>query len=78
MHYTAKFWNNPPPCRSSSICSRKSPAVPAHPVWSEPRVPQVGVLRHTVEQVAGVSPFVQILDAPVPQMGNQLLEVFRL
>ena len=33
MHYTAKFWEHPPPSRSSSSCSRKSPAVPSHPVW---------------------------------------------
>ena len=35
------------------------------------------VLPHVVEQMADVCPFVQILDAPVPQMGNQLLEIFR-
>ena len=41
------------------------------PCLGEPRGAQV-------EQMADVCPFVQILDAPVPQLGNQLLEVFRL
>ena len=30
------------------------------------------------EHMADICPFVQILDAPLPQTGNQLLEVFRL
>ena len=36
------------------------------------------MLWHALEHVADVCPFVQILDAPVPQTGNQLLEVLRL
>ena len=34
MYYTAKFWVHPPPSRSSSSCTKKSPAVPGRPVWS--------------------------------------------
>ena len=34
--------------------------------------------KHTMEQLADVVPMVQILDIPVPQMVEQLLEVFRL
>ena len=32
--------------------------------------PQLGVLRHTVAHIVDFSPFVQILDDPVPQMGG--------
>ena len=53
------------PSRSSSSCSRrKSPAVPGHPVWVEPRLPQEKVQQCTVEQLADVVPMVQILDTP--------------
>ena len=41
----------------------------------DPR-PQERVQRQTVEQMIDVTPYVQILDAPVPQTGNQLLDVF--
>ena len=41
----------------------------------EPR-PQGRVLRHTVEQIADVCSFVQILNAPVPQTGEQLVSFF--
>ena len=37
---------------------------------------QVRVARHTVEHRIEVCAVVQILDAPVPQMGNQLVEAF--
>ena len=40
--------------------------------------PQEVVLRHTLGHAVDICPSVQILVAPVPQMGNQLLEVFRL
>ena len=43
----------------------------------DPR-PQKRVQRHTMEQMIDVTPYVQILDAPVPQTVEQLLEVFRL
>ena len=40
--------------------------------------PQARVQRHTVEHSVDVSPSAQTLDAPVPQMGNELLDVFKL
>ena len=43
----------------------------------EPR-PQGRVQWHTVEHIIDVLLFVQILDVLVPQMGDKLLEVFRL
>ena len=36
--------------------------------------PQERVHRHTAAHIVDVSPFVQVLDVPVPQTGNQLLE----
>ena len=39
--------------------------------------PQVRVQRHTVEQRIEHTPYVQILDAPVPQKVEQLVDVFK-
>ena len=39
--------------------------------------PQERVERHVVEHRIEACPFVQILDAPVPHGGNQLVEAFR-
>ena len=59
-----------PPTPQPELCrSTKSSAVPGYLVW----VSRGG----HVEHMADICPFVQVLDAPVPQMGNQLLEVFR-
>ena len=43
----------------------------------EPR-PQGRVLRHTVEQIADVCSFVQILNAPVPQTERTAGEFLRV
>ena len=40
--------------------------------------PQGQVQRHTVEHIVDVSPFVQILDVLVPQMGYQLVELMKM
>ena len=40
-------------------------------------VPQGRVERHVVEHRVETRPFVQILDAPVPQLGNQVLELLQ-
>ena len=42
----------------------------------DPR-PQEQALQHTVEHKDAICPFVQILDAPVPQLGEQLVHFFR-
>ena len=48
---------------------------------AEPRLPQERVQLRTVEHIADVVPMVQILDAPVPRVGehgvDQLVEAFR-
>ena len=43
----------------------------------EPPGPQERVPRHTVEQMADVAPMVQILDAPVPQMVEHVVDVLK-
>ena len=43
----------------------------------EPWRPQERVQRHTMEQFGELVPTVQIFDAPVPQVVNQLVEVFK-
>ena len=48
------------------------------PCLGEPRGPQARVQKHTVEQLAVVVPMVQILDIPVPQIVELVLEVFGL
>ena len=40
-------------------------------------LPRVQNLRHTVEQRIEQTPYVQILDAPVPQMVEQLVDFFK-
>ena len=47
------------------------------PCLGEPRGPQERDLPRTVEQVAAYAPMVQILDAPVTQMVEQLPDVMR-
>ena len=41
-------------------------------------LPQVGAQRHIVEQRTEHTPYVQILDAPVPLMVEQLVDVLQL
>ena len=43
----------------------------------EPPGPQERVPRHTVEQMADVAPMVQILDAPVQQMVEHVVDVLK-
>ena len=40
--------------------------------------PQGHVQRHTVEHIVNIPPFVQILDVPVPQMGDQPVEFLKM
>ena len=54
------------------------PRVPGHPVWVSRGGRRHGSQKHTMEQLAEAVPMVYILHIPVPQMVEQLLEVFRL
>ena len=60
--YDAKGLMTPPP-------SRPTPLVEVRP--------QVGLERHFLEHMADICPYVQILDAPVPQTVGQLPDVLR-
>ena len=44
----------------------------------DPRGPQARIQQHTVEQFGDPAPFVQILDAPVPQTVDQLADVLEI
>ena len=48
------------------------------PCLGEPRGPQERDQLRTVEQIAVYAPMVQILDAPVPQVVDHLMDVFKL
>ena len=39
--------------------------------------PQPGVLRHTAAHIVDIVPYVQILDVPVPQLGDQVVDLLR-
>ena len=47
------------------------------PCLGVPRGPHVGMERHIVEDLGDLAPTVQILDAPMPQMVDTVLEFFR-
>ena len=48
------------------LAARRTPLVEVRP--------QPGVLRHTAAHVVDILPYVQILDVPVPQLGNQMVD----
>ena len=74
--YTAKFRTTPPPQPELFQLFEEEPGGLRPTGLVEPRGPQEP--RHTVEQMADVAPMVQILDAPVPQMVDQLVDVLKL
>ena len=83
MHYTATVRTHPPPQVAGTEYYELSDndVVPARgsrpPCLGEPRGPQERDLQRTVEQIAVYAPMVQILDAPVPQLVEQLPDVLR-
>ena len=66
IHYTAKFRErlSPQGCRPAPLTDVAG--------WQE------RVQRHTAEHIVDVLPCVQILDVPVPQAGEQLVDIIRL
>ena len=76
QNYTAETWDPPTPQPELFSLSEEEPNG-ARPGSVTDPVPQVRVERHVVEHRIEACPFVQILDAPVPQGGNQLVEAFR-
>ena len=63
--------------RSAMATEAPPPRVPGHPVWVSRGGRMYGSRSTTMEQLADVVPMVQILDFPVPQMVEQLVDVFR-
>ena len=83
MHYTATVRTHPPPHTAGTEYYELSDedVVPARgsrpPCLGEPRGPQERDQLRTVEQIAVYAPMVQIVDAPVPQLVEQLPDVLR-
>ena len=75
--YTAKFRMTPPPQAFFQLYDEEDAERGARPGSVFDPVPQGRVVRHVVEHRIETCPFVQILDAPVLQMGNQVLELLR-
>ena len=75
--YTAKFRTTPPPQPVLFSLYDEEPGGGRPEALVEPR-PQARVQRHTVEHITDlvrVAPMVQILDATVPQTGDQLPDI---
>ena len=73
QYYTAKIRKTPTPqLEHFELSFDEEPGSSRPHCLGEPRG-QAGVLRHVVEHVVDVCPFVQVLDAPVPQMGDSAL-----
>ena len=66
------------PSRSSSSSSRKSPAGCGRPVWSSRGGRKSGSSGTLWSILRTFAPMVQILDVPVPQMVDQLVDVLKL
>ena len=75
--YTAKFWKTPPPQAFFQLYDEEDAERGVRPGSVFDPVPQGRVVRHVVEHRVETCPFVQILDAPVPQMGDQVLELLQ-
>ena len=84
MKFTAKFRVTPPPQPVLFNLYDEEPGGGRPEAFAEPRPqaaeprPQARVQRHTVEHITDlvrVAPMVQILDAPVPQTGDQLPDI---
>ena len=75
--YTAKFRETPPPQAFFQLYDEADAVWGLRPGSLSDPVPQGRVERHVVEHMVETCPFVQILDAPVPQLGNQVLELLQ-
>ena len=77
-HHTAKSPKTLPPQPELFSLDEEEPGGRRPTRLAEPPGPQERIQRRTVEQPAEIAPKVQILDAPVPQTVDQLVEVLRL
>ena len=65
-----KFRANPPPSRSSSSCTRRSPAVPGHPVWVSRGGHRSGSCRTPWSSLPTSCPWFRSFDLPVVLGGS--------
>ena len=77
VHITAAFRTTVPPPEPELFDLFEEPGGGRPDLLLEPRGPQAGIQRHTMEHIADVVPMVQILDIPVLQGADQLVEVGR-
>ena len=77
MHFTATFRANPPP-QAAGMDVDELPAAGTRPDRLVVVRPQERVQRHTVEHIVDSAPVVPSLDAPVPLMAEQLVDVLSL
>ena len=77
MHFTATFRANPPP-QAAGMDVDELPAAGTRPDRLVGVRPQDRVQRHTVEHIVDSAPVVPSLDAPVPLMAEQLVDVLSL
>ena len=77
VHHTAAFRTTVPPPEPDLFDLFEDPGGVRPKMLLEPQGPQERVQRHTVVHIVDVSPFVQILDVPVPRMGDQQVELIR-
>ena len=74
---TAAFRTTVPPPEPELFDLFEEPGGGRPDLLLEPQGPQAGIQRHTMEHIADVVPMVQILDIPVSQGADQLVEVGR-
>ena len=77
VHYTAAFRTTVPPPEPELFDLFEEPGAVRPNLLLEPQGPQDRDQLRTVEHTVGFVPLVQILDAPVPQTGEQLVSFFK-
>ena len=74
VHCTSAFRTTVPPPEPELFDLFEEPGGRRPNLLLEPQGPQLGVQRHTALHIVDVLPYVQILDVPVPQLENQVVE----
>ena len=77
LHVAAMIWRNFTPQPVLLSLYDEEPSGSRLPCLVEPLGPQERIQRCTVEQPAELAPMVQILDAPVPQSVDQLVDAIK-
>ena len=77
VHYTAAFRTTFPPPEPELFDPFEEPGERPD-LLLEPQGQEGPFQRHTMVHIVDVSPFVQILDVPVPQTGDQLVEFMKM